>query len=231
MPADVAAVAGVVHRVAVVVGEVVPVHVVDVAVAVVVLVVARDLVFVDPHVGGQLGMRVVDAGVADRDHDLGRAGAGVPGLRRVDLRHAPQLGVAGVVGGCPGLHDVVALRLHHRARADELRDREVGGGRRRKLDAAVTELRQRSRLRDHAATDHRQRVLQYRRRDVGRHAHDDLVRQVLRAVTGVHDLRRRRCPAHAGMAAGRRERRDNHGGQRPETERTENGRVNAEHYE
>ena len=63
------AVAVVVHRVGVVVDEVVAVDVVDVAVAVVVEPSAGDLGRVRPDVGGEVGMRVVDAGVDHADDD------------------------------------------------------------------------------------------------------------------------------------------------------------------
>jgi hypothetical protein len=93
--------------VAVVVGEVVAVHVVHVAVAVVVEAVARDLAGVGPDVGREVGMGVVDAGVDDRDDHRRIAGREVPGLRRVDARV-----------GCPPLPGVV--------QAPELPERRVG---------------------------------------------------------------------------------------------------------
>ena len=64
------AVTVVVHRVAVVVDEIVAVDVVDKAVAVVVHAVARNLTRVLPGIGSKVAMGVVDAGVDDSDHDV-----------------------------------------------------------------------------------------------------------------------------------------------------------------
>ena len=61
------AVASGVHRVAVVVRKVVPVHVVDKPVAIVVLAVPWDLARVPPDVAHQVRMRVVDAAIDDAD--------------------------------------------------------------------------------------------------------------------------------------------------------------------
>jgi hypothetical protein len=63
-------VAVVVHRVGVVVARVDPKDVVDVAVAVVVDAVAGRLERVVPHVGGEVRVGVVDAGVNHADHDV-----------------------------------------------------------------------------------------------------------------------------------------------------------------
>ena len=112
----------------VVVEEVPPVDVVDVAVAVVVDTVSGNLSRIGPDVGGQIGMRGLNALVDHADHDVGRSGvASTPrlsstaavGVRRgggISL-HAPEgaVGERGVVGGGEGLDDVVRLgELHSR---------------------------------------------------------------------------------------------------------------------
>src|SRR5262249_31070117 len=96
-PGDVGAVVVVVHRVAVVGHEVVPVDVVDETVAVVVLAVPGDLTRVGPDVGGEVRVGVVDAGVEDGDQGAGRPGRLVPGFRRVDVRVRGAARLAGVV--------------------------------------------------------------------------------------------------------------------------------------
>ena len=69
VPDNVRSVAVVVHRIAVVVDEIVAVNVVDEAVAVVVFAVAGDFVGVRPDVRRKVAMGVVDAGVEHRHHD------------------------------------------------------------------------------------------------------------------------------------------------------------------
>ena len=97
-----------IHRVAVAVGEVVAVDVVDVAVAIVVDSVAGDFTRVGPDVLHQVRMRVVDAGIDNADDNIA-AGLDVPGLGGVDIRigsaarlarvaEAPELAEVGVVG-------------------------------------------------------------------------------------------------------------------------------------
>ncbi len=114
------AVVVVVHRIAAAGDRVEAVHVVDDAVAVVVHAVARDLGRVDPHVGGQILVRVVHAGVDHADDDVGAADAVVPRLDGVDVSvrgaaglagvvEPVQLGEAGIVGRGAGVDDVVAL--------------------------------------------------------------------------------------------------------------------------
>ena len=106
---DVGAVAVVVHRVSIVVEEIVAADVIDVAVAVIILAVAGDLARVGPDVGLQVGVVVVDAGVYDGHHRLAGAGGFVPCLGSIDVGiegaagltgvvHAPQFGEAGIVG-------------------------------------------------------------------------------------------------------------------------------------
>jgi hypothetical protein len=85
-----------------------PEDVVHVAVPVVVQTVLR-LARVAPHVGGQILVRVVHAGVDHAHHETGVAGGLVPGLGCVDVGvratarltgvvEAPELAEAGVVG-------------------------------------------------------------------------------------------------------------------------------------
>ena len=93
---DMGAVIMVVVGIAVVVDEVVAVIIVDIAVAVIIDAVAGDLAGVAPHVGGEVGMRPVDAGVDDADNDAA-AGGVVPRLRRIDIRVGAPAGLAGIV--------------------------------------------------------------------------------------------------------------------------------------
>ena len=103
----------IVHRIAVVVDEVIAVDVVDVTVHVVVDAVARDLTGVDPHVRSQVGMRVIHAGVDDGHDNVGRSGRDVPRLGRINVSidHAAEL--AGVVHA-PQIAEerIVGNRLH-----------------------------------------------------------------------------------------------------------------------
>src|SRR5205809_1059120 len=83
--AVVGAVVVVVNRVAVVVDEVGAVDVVHETVGVVVDPVAGDLAGVVPHVGGQVGVSVLDAGVGDADDNAAVAAGNVPGVGGVDV--------------------------------------------------------------------------------------------------------------------------------------------------
>jgi hypothetical protein len=96
MPATRAVSVGV-GRIAGVAEEVVAVHVVDEAVAVVIEAVARDLTGVGPEVRGQVGVGELDAGVDDADHHAGAARRHVPCRRGADLRQSPLRGVRRVV--------------------------------------------------------------------------------------------------------------------------------------
>jgi hypothetical protein len=89
VPGHVRAVPVVVVDVGVVRDEVPAVHVVDVAVDVVVDAVARHLARVRPQVLDEVGMRRVDARIADRDHDAGAARE-VPRRWRGDAREDPR---------------------------------------------------------------------------------------------------------------------------------------------
>src|SRR5262249_36200554 len=81
----VGAVGVVVERIGVVVDEVVAVVVVGEPVVVVVDAIIGDLPRVVPHVGGEVGVVVVDARVDVGDGDAAAAGGEVPGLGRVDV--------------------------------------------------------------------------------------------------------------------------------------------------
>src|SRR5262249_9769888 len=121
---DVGAVALVVHRVGVVVDEVVAVDVIHVAVVVVVDAVAGDLARVGPDVGGQVGVGVVHAGVEDGDDHTTGAGGDVPRLGGVDVGvrgaaglpgvvQAPHRGEVRVVGDLVDVQGVVGRRAQH----------------------------------------------------------------------------------------------------------------------
>ena len=96
-PGNVSAVAVVVHRVAVVVDEVVSVDVVDEPVAVVVDSVSGNLAGVGPDVGGQIDVIVVHARVDHSDHDVAASGGDVPGFCRVDVGVGRTAGLTRVV--------------------------------------------------------------------------------------------------------------------------------------
>jgi len=110
----VGAVVVVVHGVAVVVDEIVPVHVVHEPVAVVVDAVPGDFTRVGPDVGRQVGVCVVDARIDHAHDDLAAAGGDVPGLGRVDVGVVGSAGLAGVVQAPePGILRVVGDGLEH----------------------------------------------------------------------------------------------------------------------
>ena len=119
------AVAFVVKRIGVVVGGVDAVHVVDISVRVVVDPVAGDFARIPPHVGLQIGMRVIHPRVNHGDDDVGRTREGFPGLRRINVGIARTPGLSGVVQaphlaevrivGVPllGAQDIVRLSVLH----------------------------------------------------------------------------------------------------------------------
>ena len=90
-------VAVVVHGIAVVVGKVVPVHVVHEPVAVVVDPIAGHLGRIRPDVGGQVGVVVVDARIDDPNHDAPAPRGEIPGLRGVDVGIDRSAGLPRVV--------------------------------------------------------------------------------------------------------------------------------------
>ena len=73
------AVVVIVHRIAIIVDEIVAVDVVDEPVTVVVDTVSGDLAGVGPNVGRQIGVSVVDAGVDHRHHNTAASSGDVPG--------------------------------------------------------------------------------------------------------------------------------------------------------
>ena len=68
-------------------------YVVNVTVVIVVNSVVGDFACVYPHVGGDVGMVVIDAGVHDGD-DNARAGTRVPGGGRANFLNSPKIGIA-----------------------------------------------------------------------------------------------------------------------------------------
>ncbi len=122
---NVGAVVVVVHRVAVAIVEVVAVDVVDVTVAIVVETVARHLARIDPHVGRQVLMEIVDARVDHGHQGVGAPGRDVPRLGRIDVGIGRPAGLAqivkppkvpelGIVGQRRELDPIVRLRVEHR---------------------------------------------------------------------------------------------------------------------
>ena len=97
----------------VVVEVVVPVDVVDFAVAVVIDAVARHLVDVDPEVLHEIGVGDVGTGVDDRDREFLQADVLVPRLGGVDPLESVHLRIARIVRN-------VVEELHREHRLDEL---------------------------------------------------------------------------------------------------------------
>src|SRR5262249_47084256 len=139
----------VVHRVAVVVDEVIPVHVVNKTVPFVVDAVAGDLARVGPDVRGQVRVVVIDPGVDDRDHHVPAAGADVPGLGGVDVgvrRTAALAGVVETVQGAEGgvvrddvrVDDEVRLGERDPALGPEVPEGPGDGDARLQVDAVQT---------------------------------------------------------------------------------------------
>ena len=77
--------------------KVVTIHVVHIAVVVIVYAVSGDLAGVDPHVGSQVGMVILDTLVLDADHHVAVAFFDVPGFGQVDVGIHRSAGLAGVV--------------------------------------------------------------------------------------------------------------------------------------
>ena len=127
---DMGAVTVVVHRVAVVVDEIVAVDVVDKAVAVVVHAVARNLTRVLPGIGSKVAMGVVDAGVDDSDHDIPRTGGDIPRFECVDIGVVDPTSLSGVVQPPQATQVGVVRRgglIDHKIRLD-VRHTVCGGG-------------------------------------------------------------------------------------------------------
>ncbi len=132
----------VVDGVRVVVGRVDAVEVVDVAVAVVVDPGrASPLQRVVPHVGGEVLVGVVDAGVENGHDDRGRSRGEIPGRGGGDLGQAPERAPQGVVRDRVRPQDVVGFRIDdawvllecgHQFAGRERRGAHDEGGRRRR---------------------------------------------------------------------------------------------------
>ena len=139
------AVAVVVHRVGIIIGEVPAHHVVDEAVAVVVDAVAGHLAGIAPGVGREIRVVVVHAGIDDGDNHAARASGRVPRLRRVDIGiddaarlsgvvEAPELAARWIVGSDGGRDREIGLDIAHACRpcgpAEHVLCRCSGGGQR-----------------------------------------------------------------------------------------------------
>ena len=90
---DVSAVAVSVHRDGGAVTRVDSENVVDVAIAIVVDPVARNLAGIDPHVGQKIGVVKIDPGIQDRDNRLRRTGDHIPSIWRTDIRAGSSAGL------------------------------------------------------------------------------------------------------------------------------------------
>ena len=117
-----AAVTGVVLGITGIIDRVDAKDVVDVAVIIIVDVVAGNFARVDPHLGGQIAVGIIDARINDADDDVGIAGGDIPSLDDVDVGageaalladvvQAPESSVdETAIGGREiGMNDVVRL--------------------------------------------------------------------------------------------------------------------------
>ena len=136
----------VVEGISVAVREVVAVDVVHVAVAVVVQAVVGDLAGVGPHVGHEVGVRVVDTRVDHSDLEVRVAGEDVPGLHGVNVGarsparlpgvvEAPKIGEPLVVRRPLDAQLVIGLGVLDPGTAPEAVDRLLHGDPRAELDA------------------------------------------------------------------------------------------------
>ena len=98
------AVAKIIHYVAVVADCVGAIEIVDIAIFVIVLAVGatlakalRTLLAVNPHIGGQVRVIEVNAGVDDSDNDLFRAGGHIPRLHGAHIRAVETTGLPDIV--------------------------------------------------------------------------------------------------------------------------------------
>src|SRR5207249_4485976 len=137
-PGHVGAVPIIIERVVVVVDEVPAMHVVDEAVVVVVDAVPRDLSWIGPDVGGQVGVANVDPGIDDGHHHAPAPGAHAPGALGPDICprgpsclppvvQGVHLRIAGVVGNEVDSHPVVGLGVAHVRIVLQAGDGRLGG--------------------------------------------------------------------------------------------------------
>ena len=109
---DVGAVAVQIRWIAVVVGEVPAVQVVDIAVAIIVQAVER-LPGVLPHVALEVRVRAVDPGVQDCHAEILVAAEDGPGSGRLDPGHVPEAAVRRIVRCVAGAQSQIGLRILH----------------------------------------------------------------------------------------------------------------------
>ena len=114
----------VVHRIAVVVHEVVSVHIVHEAVGVIVHAVTGDLARVGPDVAGQIDVGPIDSSVDDAHHDRATAGGAIPGFWGIDVgidnaaglpdvMEAVEPRILRVVRRGRHVHDGISCELRH----------------------------------------------------------------------------------------------------------------------
>lgn len=107
-----------VHRIAIVVGEIIAMHIVDIPVAVVVQTIAGDLGLIDPNVVRQIGMAVIHSGVEHSNQCAGAAAA-VPSFWQVDIGIGNTTGLPGVMHPPEPLRPGVGGEIR-------CRDRDIG---------------------------------------------------------------------------------------------------------
>ena len=113
----------IVHRIGITRSEIVAIDIVDVAIVVIVDIVAGDLTRVDPHIGSQIGMQMIHTTVDHRHHHVG-TGLDVPRLSRIDIRilraatlprivQAPQTGEVRIIGRRRKVQFHIGLDVDH----------------------------------------------------------------------------------------------------------------------
>ena len=99
-----------VHRVGVVVVEVVSMDIIDVAVAIIILAVARNFAWVGPDVRHEIRVGVIDARINYCNNEFLVARVLIPCLRGADLIHAVEVSPQGIIRNrIQGVHDVDRL--------------------------------------------------------------------------------------------------------------------------
>ena len=114
-----------VHGVAIAIGKVIAMNVIDVSVIVIIDPVAWNLTRISPHVSGQIRVVIVHAGIDHGDNHIPTADGFIPGFDSTDvgaglapelaaILHGPQLAEQRIVGLTQGFDLVIGLSIEHR---------------------------------------------------------------------------------------------------------------------
>ncbi len=74
-----------IHRIPIPIGKIIPVHIVDIAIIVVIHAVRGNFTGIGPHISGQIGMGIIDPGIDHGDDDIATANGLIPGIHRADV--------------------------------------------------------------------------------------------------------------------------------------------------